>query len=458
MSEKVLTEKNSITSRILKTELINWRELKFIQNENFKDLSEEAKHKLKASIVSNNFMQPFYVWEDEAGLKWCLDGKHRTLLLEQLIKESVNIPYQLPATFIQCENKKDAAKIVLLFSSQYAKITEQGLFDFLTINDLDFLELKDQIDVPEFSELKFEQKFIHIDIDTEEDEIPITTDENLIVKAGDVFKLNDHVLFCGSFENEARIIEILNGKLARIIFTDPPYNLKTNAFSNNGSVTHEDFAMAAGEMSDEEFAKFLADVMRTSNSFSVLGAIHFICMDWRHAWHMAEASKKIHGFIMPKNLIVWNKNNAGMGSFYRSKHEFVYVFKNGDEKHLSNVNLGDRFRSNVWDYPISTSFNNADKEELKNHPTPKPVQMVVDAILDMTIEGDLVIDWFMGSGTTLIAADLTNRKAFGTEIEPKYIQSNILRYIKHCEKLGKVVKFDHVNGKLTLDSFKTLLS
>ena len=349
---ELLKEKSAINSRIIKTELINWRELQFIQNENFKELSNEAKHKLKASIVSNNFMQPFYIWEDQNGVRWCLDGKHRTLLLEDLINDKLNVPFELPATFIQCETKKDAAKLVLLFSSQYAKVTQEGMFDFLTLNELDFSELKSEIDLPEFSELKFEQKFADLNEEEIEEDPFEVADENIIVKPGDIFQLGEHMLYCGSFENTIAIENMFQNRKARIVFTDPPYNLKADAFSNNGSVKHEDFAMASGEMNDDEFVGFLEKVMKVSCDHSVDGAIHYICMDWRHSWHMSEASLKIYGSVEPKNLVVWNKNNAGMGSFYRSKHEFVYVYKHGSADHLSNINLGDRYRSNVWDYPI----------------------------------------------------------------------------------------------------------
>ena len=146
---ETLQQSNSINSRIIGTKLINWRDLKFIQNESFKELSHEAKHKLKASILANNFMQPFYVWEDaNTGEIWCLDGKHRTLLLEELLTEGVLVPYQLPATFIDCKNKKDAAKLVLLFSSQYAKVTQEGMLGFIELNDLNIDDLLNEIDLP----------------------------------------------------------------------------------------------------------------------------------------------------------------------------------------------------------------------------------------------------------------------------------------------------------------------
>ena len=454
---ETLTAKNNIQSRIIATKLIFWRDLKFIQNDNFKELSKEAKHKLKSSIVGNNFTQPFYVWEGEDSI-YCLDGKHRFLLLQELINEGVSVPFELPATFIDCKNKKEAARLVLLFSSQYAKITNEGLNDFLTLNDLDFSELKEQIDIPEFSELRFEQKFGNIDSNYFEDEVSVTDEENVIVSKGDIFHLNDHRLYCGSFQDSENLKTLTGGKLARIVFTDPPYNLPANSFTNKGEAVHKDFAMGGGEMSDDEFVDFITEIMRTCCINSIKGSIHYICMDWRHIWHMSEASKKVYGSVIPKQLIVWNKSNPANGSFYRAKHELIFIYKNGEEKHLSHLELEDRVRANVWDYPTASSFSNPDRGELKNHPTPKPVQMVVDVILDTTNKGDIVIDFFMGSGTTLIAAELTNRVAFGTEIEPKYIQCEIVRYIKQCQKLGVDVNFKHANGELTLEDFLKLIN
>jgi DNA modification methylase len=453
MSE-TLEQKSNVKSRVLKTEMINWRDLKFIQNDNFKDLPDEAKHKLKASIVSNNFTQPFYVWEDFEGTLWCLDGKHRTILLEELIKEGMEVPYQLPGTFIHCDNKKEASKLVLIYSSMYAKITLEGLFDFMKFNELVFEELKDQVQLPEFSMPRFEQKFNPMGIEFEqEEEVEVPQAHEVIVKEGDIFQLGSHRLACGDFKCILLVEELMQSEKARIIFTDPPYNLKTDAFLNLGKVKHEDFAEGAGEMSDEEFKDFLQKVMEVSCLHSVNGSIHYMCMDWRHAWHMTEAGRNVYGSPIPKQLVVWNKNQGANGSFYRSKHEMVFIFKKGEARHLSHLDLKDRTRYNVWDYPSGSAFNNPDRKEMENHPTPKPVQLVADAILDTTNEGDLVIDWFMGSGTTIIAAEMTKRRCYGTELMPAFVQSDIKRYLNYCEKNGIDPKFKHLNGDLTAEDF-----
>lgn len=476
----------TIGVRILKTEYINWRtQLRFIQQDDFKELPDEAKHKLKASLISNNFVQPFYVWQDPESLDiYCLDGKHRTDILEELIEEEFHVPHQLPAVFVECKDKKEAARLVLVFSSSYAKITQHGLNDFLTLNDLSWSEVKETIDLPDFSFDRFEQKFdVHGIKDSEFDEDPEFGKEAgpIVVQHDDMFQLGDHRIVCGSFQDELIVKELMGDDRARIIFCDPPYNLPTNFFIKERD-KHKDFAMGAGEMNDQEFTDFLALIMQRSCENSIEGSIHYICMDFRHVWHMSDASRRVYGSVQPKQVCVWNKDMMANGSFYRAKHELVFVFQNGnaahlwnkdliDEggfykteqelvfifkngdgaRHLSHLDLPDRIRSNVWNYPSATSTANPDRYELKNHPTPKPVAMVADAILDTTNEGDIVVDWFLGSGTTLIASEKTGRKCRATEIDPGYVQHIICRYVRYCEKTGRPVIFKHLNGELSID-------
>lgn len=473
----------ALTSRIIKTQEVNWQEFQFIQQDNFKELSTEAMHKLKASILSDSFIQPYYVWEDSDGIVYCLDGKHRNLALKELISEGVDVPYLLPATFIKCENKREAAKLVTKYSSIYAKVTQQGLFDFLTMYDLDFSDIKQETDLPEFSEDRFEQKFNLFQTDTAEEPEVEVPEGDIIVKPGDLFEINGHRIICGSFKDDEIVSQLMQGEKARIVNCDPPYNLPANFFTNTDEKKHKDFAMGAGEMSDEEFVQFLALIMKRSVENSLPGAIHYIFMDWRHVWHMTEAARRVYGSAIPKQMCVWNKDIMANGSFYRSKHELcfvfsnpqakalwnkdmldeggfyknneelVFIFKNGDAPHLSHLLLKDRIRTNVWNYTSAISTANPDRFELKNHPTPKPVVMIADSILDTTNENDIVIDWFLGSGTCLIACEQTNRKGRFTEIEPHYVQGDIIRYINFCVKRGIEVNFTHVNGDLTLNSF-----
>ena len=474
----------TINSRIIKTELIKWRDLEFIQQENFKEWINDGDTKLIESILKYQFVDAFKVWEHDGKL-FCLDGKHRFLDLIKVAELGHNVPDELPATFVDCENIESAAELVLVYSSAYAKITQQGLFDFVSKFSLDIPSLNAVINIPEFSMQRFEQKFDLLDIQSGEEPFVEVDEKNIIVKSGDIFQLNGHRLICGSFTSDDDVKALMQEDKARIINCDPPYNLPANFFTNKDEQRHKDFAMGAGEMTDEEFVQFLALIMTTSVNNSVPGAIHYIFMDFRHSWHMTEAARRIYGNPQPKQICVWEKDLFANGSFYRAQHElcfifsdekakalwqkdlldeggefykdnneWCFIFKNGEAaKHLSHLELKNRIRSNVWKYPSATSMANPDRFELKNHPTPKPVVMIADAILDTTNSNDIVIDWFLGSGTCLIACEHTGRRGRFTEIEPMYIQSAIQRYINYCNKRSIDVIFTHLNGNLTLNDF-----
>lgn len=477
-------EANTINSRIIKTELIKWRELQFIQQPDFKEWVNNGDTKLIESILKYQFIAPFMVWENDSVL-FCLDGFHRTLDLDAVSKMGTDVPELLPATFVDCQSMEEAAELVLVYSSAYAKITQQGLFDFVSKFNLDLPTLKSTINIPEFSMERFEQKFDLFDTQNgEEPHVEVNQLMN-VIKAGDIFQLNGHRLICGSFTNADDVSALMQDDKARIVNCDPPYNLPANFFTNKDEKRHKDFAMASGEMSDEEFVQFLELIMSTSVANSVPGAIHYIFMDFRHSWHMTEAARRVYGNPQPKQVCVWEKDLFANGSFYRAQHElcfifsdektkalwqkdlldeggefykdnneWCFIFKNGDSaKHLSHLELKNRIRSNVWKYPSATSMANPDRFELKNHPTPKPVAMIADAILDTTNENDIVIDWFLGSGTCLIAGEQTNRRGRFTEIEPMYVQSSIIRYINYCNRKGIEVNFTHLNGNLTLNDF-----
>lgn len=482
MITEQLTPK-SLKSKVLKLADIRWRDLQFIQQDSFKELSEEEKTRLKRSLIENNFIQPFYVWQDVDSLIWCLDGKHRSLCQYELQSAGNEIPEYLPAIFIDCADKQEAAKLTLIYSSLYAKVQYQGLFDFIQMYELNYDTLKSEMHLPEVSMDRFEQKFNLYGIGNNDEEQPEVAPVQ-IVNEGDLFEINGHRIICGSFRDAETVELLMKGQKARIVSCDPPYNLPANFFTNKDEKRHKDFAMGAGEMSDDEFVEFLALIMQRSVENSVPGAIHFIFMDFRHAWHMCEAARRVYGSPIPKQQITWYKDIMANGSFYRAQKELCfafsneaaaslwnndlideggfyknesehcYIFKNGNgAKHLSHLELKDRIRTNVWKYPSAISTANPDRKELKNHPTPKPVAMIADSILDTTNPGEIVIDWFLGSGTCLIACEKTKRFCYTTEIEPIYVQNDIKRYINYCEKNDINIKFEHINGSLTLKDF-----
>ena len=447
-------ENLKIKDRVIKNELINWRELKFIQNEDFKELPVNERERLKASFKLNGFVDPFMVWEDSRGVIWCLDGKHRTMLLEELSLEGVEVPNILPANFMRCSSKREAAKLVLIYSSVYAHITHEGMNNFIQHYSIDFLEIKDYINLPEFSEERFEQKFDLFNVNDIDEEAPVIIDpKNVIVEKGNIFSINGHLIACGSFDDNELVERLMSGEKARIVNCDPPYNIPVSLYKVDGGKGYKDFSMGIGEMDDAAFVEFLSKVMTISVNNTLPGAIHYIFMDWRHVWHMTEASRNVYGSVQPKQLCVWNKERMANGSFYRSKHELCFVFKSGKARHLSHLELKDRIRTNVWDYPGANSSGSIDKIDLSEHPTPKSVQMIADSILDTTNPKDLVIDWFLGSGTTLIACEHTDRVGRFVEFEEAHVQSSIIRYLNYCSKRNIEVKFTHLNGTLTLNDF-----
>lgn len=245
---------------------------------------------------------------------------------------------------------------------------------------------------------------------------------------GDIWALGPHRIGCG----DGRDLDFLRAVIGRgtpvdAAFLDPPYNVAINGHANARG-RHREFAMASGEMSEIAFRTFLRETLGASIQVSRDGAVHFVCMDWRHMDDLSAVGQEIYGARL--NLCVWNKSNAGMGSLYRSKHELVFVYRVGAAQHVNAVELGrnGRNRTNVWDYPSVNSMAGSRREDLALHPTVKPTSLVADAIQDVTRRGDRVLDIFLGSGTTLIAAERTGRVFCGVEIDPAYVDVALERW------------------------------
>jgi len=247
-------------------------------------------------------------------------------------------------------------------------------------------------------------------------------------RPGDIWILGEHRVGCGDGRDLTFLNAVLGDK-ARIdaAFLDPPYNVRINGHANARG-RHREFAMASGEMTDAAFRSFLAESLGACAAVSRDGAVHFVCMDWRHMADLESAGAEIYGGLL--NLCVWNKSNAGMGSLYRSKHELVFVFKVGDAPHFNAVELGryGRNRTNVWDYASVNSLKGSRREDLALHPTVKPIALVADALQDVTRRSDLVLDTFLGSGTTLVAAERCGRRFRGLDIDPAYVDVAVDRW------------------------------
>jgi len=258
-------------------------------------------------------------------------------------------------------------------------------------------------------------------------------DAPTVSRPGDLWRIGPHRLLCADALDGASYDRLLGGQKAQLVFVDPPYNVRIEGnVSGLGRTRHGEFAMASGEMSPADFTAFLEQALTHHAAHSRAGALHFVCMDWRHASELLAASRRVYSEC--KNLCVWVKTNAGMGSLYRSQHELVYVFKAGVAPHINNVELGrhGRSRSNVWRYAGANSFGSGRDQALAMHPTVKPVRLVADAILDGSRRGDLVLDGFAGSGTTLLAAERTGRIGAGLEIAPRYVDAALRRLAEHA--------------------------
>ena len=254
---------------------------------------------------------------------------------------------------------------------------------------------------------------------------------NTVTQLGDTWQLGSHRIVCGDCRSTDVMDALMECDRAQMVITDPPYNVPIHGHvSGLGRTQHDEFAMASGEMTFDEFIEFLSDALGQMARISVDGSLHYVFMDWRHQFELLIAGQQLQNPLV--NLCVWVKTNGGMGSLYRSQHELIYIFKKGASPHINNVELGrhGRYRTNVWTYPGVNAFGAGRDEALAAHPTVKPVAMIADAILDVTHRGDIVLDGFLGSGTTLLAAEQTGRVCYGVEIDPGYVDVALHRWME----------------------------
>lgn len=376
------------------------------------------------SIKEFNFNNPILIDEKDE----IIAGHGRLLAAEELgIKE---VPV------IKLTHLNEAQKRAYRIADN--KLTENGQWDVdllkIELVELEKLDLDFTLDITGFDtadiDIILDDSLTdkQVKLDEQANNVPFIPENEIVSKEGDVWVLGKHRIICGNALDKETYSKLFNGKKAAMVFTDPPYNVKVDGHvCGLGKTKHKEFKMASGEMSSEEFYEFLIKNFTLLKDFSKNGSLHYICMDWRHIKEIINAGSEV--FDDFKNLCVWNKDNGGMGSLYRSKHELIFIFKNGNSSHKNNVELGShgRYRTNVWDYPGVNSFG-GDKDKLKFHPTVKPVEMVKDAILDVTKRSEIILDTFLGSGTSLIAAEQSGRICYGIELEPLYVDTTIRRW------------------------------
>ena len=295
------------------------------------------------------------------------------------------------------------------------------------LKELSELDLDFDLDVTGFSLGEIDLRIAEgtkTEKDNSADDVPAP--DVAVSQVGDLWRLGKHRLYCGDALKPESYNALMKGDHANVVFADVPYNVKVNGHvSGNGKIKHREFVQASGEMSEPKYIAFLQTAFEQMARVSVAGSVHFVCIDWRHLYELLTAGRAAYSVFL--NLCVWSKPTGGMGSLYRSQHELVAVFKAGKGRHINNVALGKygRNRTNIWSYPGVTPFGRQTDEGnlLALHPTAKPVRLVADALLDCSARGDIVLDPFLGSGSTAIAAEKVGRVCYGMDLDPLYVDT-----------------------------------
>lgn len=297
----------------------------------------------------------------------------------------------------------------------------------IELAELSEMDLSFSLELTGFSAAKIDSIIFGGDSSNRQDNAIPALPDQVVSRVGDRWVLGDHVLLCADATKAESFERLLQGEQARVVFTDPPYNVQVAGHVTSGGL-HGEFVMASGEMSDDEFTGFSTDVMARAKENLIDGGLIYYCMDHRHVEHTLAAARATG--LERLNIIVWDKKAGGMGSFYRSRHELIFLFRKPGASHLNRVELGKhgRDRSNVWAYEGVNGFGAAKAKAREMHPTVKPLGLVRDAILDSTAKGDAVLDLFSGSGTTIIAAESVKRRGFATELDPRYVDVGVMRW------------------------------
>lgn len=407
-----------------------------LRSKSLRKHSKKQLQKLKNAINKVGYVNPIL-----------LDEKYNILAGELRLFAAKELGFtQIPAIILENLTPEEIEAIRILDN----RIAEDGEWNFenlkdeieklmkfdITFEDLGF----DTVDYDEIFLIKNSGENKVHDAD-KEDESWLDANIPTKVKTGDLWRLGDHFIFCGDSLNDKSFEILMQGELAQIVVTDPPYNCKIKGHvCGLGKTQHEEFAMASGEMTDSEFAEFISKFMQNLVKFSCDGSLSYIFMDWVGVKLLLTQGKKHYSEL--KNIAVWNKKVGGMGAMYRSQHEMVPIFKNGKAKHQNHIQLGKngRYRTNVWDYSGVRATNPTSLELLKLHPTVKPVAMLHDILLDSSSKNDIVLDCFGGSGSTLLAAERCKRRARLIEIHPRYVDVSIYRWEKETGKTAKMIK------------------
>jgi DNA modification methylase len=419
--------------------------------------SDRQVHQIAQSIEAFGFNVPILVDDREN----VVAGHGRLLAARKLGWKTVPV--------IKLKHLSESQHTAFLIADN--RLTENSSWDERLLGEqlkvLSELELDFDLEVIGFETAEIDVLIDGLETISEpdpDDRLP-AVETSAVSVIGDLWKLGQHRVLCGNSLISENYARLLDGAKADVVITDPPYNVAIDGHASGlGRVRHREFAMASGEMSAGEFTEFLRKAMTLSRQGSQPGSLAYYFMDWRHMGQILAAGLDVYG--EPMNLCIWTKNNGGMGSFYRSAHELIFLFKNGEASHRNNIQLGKfgRYRTNVWNYLSANTFSRSGSEGdlLALHPTPKPVSLIADAIKDSTRRGALILDPFLGLGTAVIAAERTGRVCYGLELDPLYVDALIRRWqrrtkrdalhIESGESFGVREAFKASQGASTLDT------
>lgn len=384
--------------------------------------NRSQKRKLRACLQKFGVVTPIIINDDNV----VVDG-------HAVLKEWTELGNdQIPVVVVRGRGSLDvrALRLALNRIPQDAKWNQPQL----KAEVQDFLEIAYDVSITGFDQVEIDMVLATDDVPSGavEDAPPRPNPNALAVsKLGDLWILGKHRITCGDSRNAATLARLMGSTAAQMVFTDPPFNVPVRTISGLGKHKHREFEMASGEMTRDEFTLFLQTFLEGALVHLRDGGLAYVCMDWKHQWELLTAADNLG--LRQMNLCVWSKTTPGMGSFYRSSHELIHIFKKGDAPHVNNFELGKngRSRSNVWTYR-GMNVPGAERDELLAlHPTVKPRALVADAIKDVTRRNDVVLDPFLGSGTTVIAAEDTGRRCYGIELDPLYIDTAIRRWQAH---------------------------
>jgi DNA modification methylase len=371
------------------------------------------------SIETFGFTNPLLI--DEADI--LIAGHGRLEAAQQLGLEVV------PA--IRLEHLSAPQKRALMLADNKIAINAGWDLDLLAreLVDLSSMDLDFDLELTGFETAEIDLIIEDVD-EPQPDSVPEPDPEQpVFTRAGDIWQLGRHRMMCANARDIANVKELMDGNVADVGLCDPPYNVRIDGHAGGlGQTRHREFTEASGEMTSEAFTGFLTQCLSNAAAVTRDGAISFVFMDWRHMAELLAAGNKAFGTLV--NLCVWAKTNGGMGSLYRSQHELVFVYRKGSVQHRNNIQLGrfGRNRTNVWTYAGVNTFREGRMDELRAHPTAKPVVMIKDALLDVSRRGDIVVDLFAGSGSTLMAAEHCGRIAYGMDIDPAYVDVALRRW------------------------------